>query len=244
MKNIKQLVSAPTGLRWLEEAGRWADEEIRACPRYDERDFVVWEIKMKNCVIDPRKIVGTSHGAYNQGMTWREFLAYGKRMKKKLDMLETKPEYYDDPKAHATDTEPWSLVEINGELFTDTGNHRSVVAKFRAHEEGRIEQRVWSVDRLIISETAKLQYEELQSEYLPCECDRGLEREMIYLSDSTKRYRIFVNCILHGMNCRVHRLPLDEAAEYVRKRNRSSRVALKIAPQLWNRMFGVHCRRV
>ncbi len=238
MKDLKQPVSATIGQRWLEEAGSWADEEIRTCPGHDERDFTVWEIKFKDCVIDPRKIVGTSHASYNQGMTWRELLAYGKQLKTKLAVLETKPEYYDDPETHATDAKPWNLLEINGEFYTDAGDQQSVVAKFRAHEEGHTLQRVWSIDRVIVSEIAKRQYEELQKEYLPGEYDWGSEREKIYESGSSKRYRIGVNCSLHGINRRSHRLPLDEAAEYVRKRNRGSRIALKIAPRLWNRLLG------
>ncbi|UWQ77427.1 hypothetical protein [Leisingera sp. M658] len=237
MKDLEELVTTPTGRKWLQEAGPWADEKIRPSPRHDETNFTIQETRIEDCDVDPRKIVGTSHASYNQGMTWRKFLAYGNRIKTKLDVLETKPEYYDDPKEHATDSEPWHLVEINGELYTSIGNHRSVVAKFRAHEEGRVKQRVWSVDRLVVSDTAKRQYDELQAEYLPGESDRGPERELIGKVGSSKRFQIFVDCHLHGLDSRVHRLPIEEAAAYVRKRNRVGKAVLKFAPSLWKRLF-------
>lgn len=237
MKDLEQHVATPTGRKWLQEAGPWADEKILPSPRHNETNFTTQETRIEDCEIDPRKIVGTSHASYNQGMTWRKFLAYGKRIKTKLDILETKPEYYDDPKGHATDSEPWHLVEINGELFTSIGNHRSVIAKFRAHEEGRIKQRVWSVDRLVVSEDAKRQYLALQAEYLPGERDWGPERDLISEVGSTKQFRIFVDCYLHGLSPNIRRLPIADAAAYVRKRNRVSKAVLSIAPSLWNRLF-------
>ena len=38
-------------------------------------------------------IYGTSHPAY-QGMTWREFLGHGEKMKKNLSRFTVNPEYY------------------------------------------------------------------------------------------------------------------------------------------------------
>lgn len=237
MKELEDHVKSATGRKWLQEAGPWADEKIQPSPRHEDTNFTIQETRIEDCEIDPRRIIGTSHASYNQGMTWRKFLAYGKRIQTKLDVLETKPEYYDDPKAHATDTEPWHLVEINGELFTSVGNHRSVVAKFRAHEEGRITQRVWSVDRLVVSDEAKRLYQELQDEYLPGERDWGPERELVSEAGATKRFRIFVDCYLHGLSPRIRRLPIEEAAAFVRKRNRISKTVMKLAPSLWNRLF-------
>ncbi|MCY3874595.1 MAG: hypothetical protein OXF88_09910 [Rhodobacteraceae bacterium] len=237
MEDLEQLVTTPTGRAWLKEAGPWADEKIRPSPRHDMTNFTIRETRIEDCDIDPRKIVGTSHARYNRGMTWREFLAYGQRIKTTLDVLETNPEYYEDPKGYATDTEPWHLLEINGELYIFTGNHRSVVAKFRAHEEGRIKQRVWSVDRLVVSKVAKRQYHELQAEYLLGGRDWGPKRELISEAGSTKQYRIFVDCILHGLNPNVHRLPLADAAAVVRKRNRVGKAVLNFPISLWNRLF-------
>jgi len=231
------LVKSAIGKKWLTQSGAWADEQIKPNPYQDLRNFIVQETRVEDCIIDPRMIVGTSHGRYNQGMTWRKFLANGKRISTKLDVFETASEYYDDPKSYATDTEPWDFDEINGELYTSTGNHRSVVAKFRAHEEGRIEQRVWAVDRMMVSKVAQQQYAELQDEYLPTERDWGPERELISEDGLTKEYRIFVNCYLHGLNQRFYKLPLAEAGAYVRKKNRIGKTIFNFAPSIWSRLF-------
>ncbi|GLO69413.1 hypothetical protein MACH17_09300 [Phaeobacter inhibens] len=89
----------------------------------------------------------------------------------------------------------------------------------------------------MVSDTAKRQYDELQAEYLPGESDRGPERELIGEVGSSRQFRIYVDCYLHGLNSRVHRLPIEEAAAYVRKRNRVGKAVLKFAPSLWKRLF-------
>ncbi|MXW85990.1 MAG: hypothetical protein F4Z55_08775 [Boseongicola sp. SB0667_bin_21] len=236
MEDPEQDAATPTGREWLGNAGPWADERIRPSPHHVEPDFTIQETRIDDCDIDPRRIVGTSRDRYSQGMTWREFLVRGKRIKAKLEALETRPEYYEDPKGHATDTEPWHLVEIDGELYTCTGNHRSVVAKFRAHEEGRTRQRVWSVDRLVVSRDAKAQYQALQAEYLPGEGDFGPKREPVRQSGQTTRFRICVDCRLHGLGRR--RLPVADAAAFVRRRNRVAKAVLDWPRTLWNRLFG------
>ena len=85
-----------------------------------------------------RKIIGTSHAAYRDGMTWREFLSYGKRMHGKVDGLQRSPGYYRNP-SHHHDDQPsragWSLLEIDGEYAIDEGNHRSVISRFLCEEE-------------------------------------------------------------------------------------------------------------
>lgn len=237
MLDIHDLVKTPTGRRWLSTADEWADEPIRACPIRELRQFVINEIEDEDVDIDPRKIVGTSHASYNQGMTWRGFLSGGKRIGTKLEVLETKPEYYDDPKRHATDSEPWILDEIEDELFADIGTHRSVVAKFRAHEDGYTRQRVWAVHRHIVCRVAEARYNQLQKEYLPGERDSGPERELIEQIGNQKHYRIFVRCYLHGFDWSSHRLPVEDAVEFVRKRNRVSKAVLSFAPSLWRRIF-------
>ena len=228
MEDLKQPPTTPTGRRWLKEAGPWADETIRPSrvPAEEAEKFAIQETWIEDCDIDPRNIVGTSHASYRKGMTWREFLASGKRIKTKLEVLETRPEYYEDPIRHKTDEEPWHLLEVNGELYTCTGNHRSVVAKFRAHEEGRTRQRVWSVDRMVVSEDAKEQYQELQAEYLPGEGDCGPKREPVGKAGSSTQFQIFVDCRLHGLRPSVHRLPVADAAPFVRKRNRVIKAVL------------------
>lgn len=237
-KTLEGSVTTPTGKRWVKYAGAWADTPIKPCPRHDLMNFTVKEIRVDDCVIDPRKIVGTTHASYNQGMTWREVLACGKRVKRKLEKLETEPEYYDDPKVYATDSEPWHLIEIGDELYTSIGNHRSVVAKFRAHEDKRTDQLVSSVDRLIVSEVAQRQYEALQKDYLPGECDSGPERELVYENGDTREYRIFVQCRLHdAKGGTFHTLPLEEAAAYVMEWQKFSRPIFNLFPKLWKRIY-------
>lgn len=124
--------------KWHSSAGSWADQPIG---HFDEKavlPFVVARQAKYNVAIDPKKIIGTSHAAYRDGMTWREFLGSGKRMHGKIDGLELTPDYYQNPSRYH-DGKPklagWSLIEIDGEYVIDEGNHRSVIARFLCEEE-------------------------------------------------------------------------------------------------------------
>lgn len=138
-------------------AGAWSDEPIGF---FDERailPFVTRRRVKQNEEIDPRKIIGTSHAAYRDGMTWREFLRYGKRMHGKVDGLQRNPGYYRNP-SHDHDDQPasagWSLLEIDGEYAIDEGNHRSVISRFLCEEERTNSQVVPVVTELTLDRDA------------------------------------------------------------------------------------------
>lgn len=221
----KQEITSETGLRWFRSSGPWADQPIRTNPRRDLIGFVIREVHDVDCVIDPRDIVGMAHGLYNQGMTWREFLRGGKRIAKKLEQIETAPEYYDDPRGYQTlAKEPWVLTEIDGNLYVDGGNHRSVIAKFRAHVEGRTSQLVWRVDRLTISKEAQREYEKLQQCYYAGESDEGAERILVKEEGGVCEYRIEVWINLNTWFATYkERVPIDRAVTYVQQHNRFPR---------------------
>lgn len=238
MDFLRQRVTTKMGKKWLETAGPWADEPIEPFSLAKAREFVVQEVWVHDCNIDPCNIAGTDHAAYNRGMTWREFLGAGKRMSVKLDVLETKSEYYSDPKKYATDSEPWGFYDFNGKLYVSIGNHRSVVAKFRAHEEGNNVQRVWWVVHLTVSEDAKRAYKELQNQYLPEERDFGPERELVSETDGTYEYKIFVRCWLHNWKGGdLHTLPIQDAVAFVRNKNQIPKRIFQFFPKLWKRVY-------
>ncbi|KAF0674883.1 hypothetical protein [Profundibacterium mesophilum] len=236
---LKEEVNTPTGRKWVENAGDWANEKIEAFNLNEVLPFVVEWSEEEGAIIDPRNIVGTDHARYNQGMTWLQFLGGGKRIKTKLDVLESKPEYYDDPELHATDLERWILFEIDGKLYVTVGNHRSVVAKFRAHEENITAQWVHKVIHLKVSGAARNAYETLQTQYLPFERDFGPEPECVWCEGPDKRFKIRVHLILHGLGgSRSHgKMEVATALAYVKQRNRVPRRFLDFFPNLWKRIY-------
>lgn len=242
---LTDAVTTPTGKRWLENAGDWADKKIQPFSLGEARDFVVREERKDDCAIDPRKIVGTSHAKYNQGMTWRQLLGAGKKIATKLDVLELRPEYYDDPLAFDNDPnnkygnpDGWHLAEIGNDLFITEGNHRSVIAKFRAHEDGVTSQRVYSVLSLTISEDAMRAYERLQAAYLPGERDSGPERRLISDANGVKVYQIRVRCGLHVFGgAPLKDMEVHEAAEFVSNRNLLRKKVFDFIPNLYQKVF-------
>lgn len=138
------MTEADHGIRWRETAGAWADEPISRFALRDVSDFVIKEDRREDVEVDPRRIVGTDHGRYNQGMTWRAFLRDGKKMTGKLEALRNHPEFYDDPTRlhYGRIPDGWTLYEIDGDYFIAEGNHRSVIVKFRAMEDGVLRQRI------------------------------------------------------------------------------------------------------
>ena len=138
------MISNDPGTRWWDTAGAWADEPIPSFALRDVSDFVMVEDRREDVEVDPRRIVGTDHGRYNQGMTWREFLRDGQSIAPKLEALRDHPQYYDDPiRLHyGRIPDGWTLYEIDGDYFIHEGNHRSVIVKFRAMEDGIHRQRI------------------------------------------------------------------------------------------------------
>lgn len=243
---LDERVTTPTGRRWLETAGVWADEKIERFSLGDTCSFVVREERKDDCTIDPRKIVGTSHGRYNQGMTWRQFLGAGKKISVKLDVLELRPEYYDDPLGFDHDPQNnygspdgWHLTEVDGRFFVMEGNHRSVVAKFRAHEDGVISQRVYSVNKMTVSQDAMLAYEKLQDSYLPGEQDSGPERLMVSDQNGVRTYQTWVRCCLREFGgMKMHEMEVHDAAMFVSQRNRWRKKVFDLVPRLYRKLSG------
>ena len=138
------MISNDSGTRWRDTAGAWADEPIPRFALRDVSDFVMVEDRREDVEVDPRRIVGTDHGRYSQGMTWRAFLRDGQSIAPKLEALRDHPQYYDDPiRLHyGRIPDGWTLYEIDGDYFVTEGNHRSVIVKFRAMEDGIHRQRI------------------------------------------------------------------------------------------------------
>lgn len=72
-------------------------------------------------------IYGTSHPAY-QGMTWREFLGHGEKMKKNLSRFTVNPEYY--LSRERSDMPPFICIQDGKGYVAEDGNHRACIAKF------------------------------------------------------------------------------------------------------------------
>lgn len=72
-------------------------------------------------------IYGTANPAY-QGMTWREFLSRGTKMKKNLSRFTVNPEYY---LSHERSGNPPFFCFQDGKGYVaEDGNHRACIAKF------------------------------------------------------------------------------------------------------------------
>ena len=72
-------------------------------------------------------IYGTANPVY-QGMTWREFLSHGKKMKKNIDRFTVNPEYY--LSHERSGTPPFFCFQDGKGYVAEDGNHRACIAKF------------------------------------------------------------------------------------------------------------------
>lgn len=72
-------------------------------------------------------IYGTANPVY-QGMTWREFLSHGKKMKKNLDRFTVNPEYY--LSHERSGTPPFFCFQDGKGYVAEDGNHCACIAKF------------------------------------------------------------------------------------------------------------------
>ncbi|KAB6717010.1 hypothetical protein C8029_06435 [Roseobacter sp. TSBP12] len=177
-------------------------------------------------------------------MTWRVFLSDAKKIAAKLDVLELRPEYYEDPLSYDHDPEikfghpdGWHLYDDGEKLFISEGNHRSVVAKFRAHEDGITSQRVYSVIKLKASPEARRAYANLQHSYLPFEADSGPERRLISDENGVKLYQIRVRFWLLGFGGpSPYEMEIHEAAKFVERRNRWRKKVFNLVPNLYRKL--------
>jgi hypothetical protein len=227
-------IKSHLGLHWYRNAGAWADQTILESPLSQLDGLIIKEEYIEDGCIDPRDIVGTSHARYNSGMTWREFLHGGKRIGGNLAELEKSSAYYDDPKAVSGNHDTWHVVEIDGKLYSSSSNHRSVIAKFRAHEQLVTKQKIHSLKRYTTNRNAQYQYEKLQEVYLPGQRDFGTEKKLISDDGRTQTYITVVQCHLEARNPPVVELPLAVAASSVAEKNRAFRLLYRLHPKLWD----------
>lgn len=138
--------------RWRRTAGPWADEIIEEINFNFINDFKECEERLVDALIDPKKITGASHTNYH-GISWREFLTTGIRISPNIEGLDTNPNYYDNPRSvHFHDG--WTIYDVDGDLFIAEGHHRSIIAKFRAHEDGVKQQQVYDLVRIKLNREA------------------------------------------------------------------------------------------
>lgn len=72
-------------------------------------------------------IYGTANPTY-QGMTWREFLSHGEKMKKNLSRFTVNPEYY--LSHERSGTPPFFCFQDGKGYVSEDGNYRACIAKF------------------------------------------------------------------------------------------------------------------
>lgn len=94
----------------------------------DARQFVVSSYWSDRASVNLGDVCGTMHPDYS-GMTWREFLANGRRMDSNLAAFGHNPDYYTDA---TRDRRPTMYFHrIDGKTFVmEDGNHRTCIGKF------------------------------------------------------------------------------------------------------------------
>ena len=240
MKLSSTDVTTPTGKKWKKTAGAWADAKIQPYLHSTWDPFIIRSVRDHDCTIDPREIVGTTKVGF-VGISWRQALCE-KRMGLKLECLEKKPQYYSDPKHYKTTEESWSFYEIQGQYYPIEGTHRSIVAKFRAHEEGHTSQLVWWVDRLTFSHEAYQAYVDLKSLLLLGEKVFIPVKKRLWpiSSEDVKEYEIFVTFRLYTWSGRkFYTLPIEEAVTFAKNKNPALRRHLAKFPALYRGLFGL-----
>lgn len=116
----------------------WAVQQLKA---WDENDFrtrepfVIEKYWSSQHSVNVFEVVGTAHPDY-QGMTWIEFLAQGKRMRKNLLLQQDNPEYYLDEIVKLP-TMYYIEIDNSGWHVNGDGNHRTCIARFMFHGMGR-----------------------------------------------------------------------------------------------------------
>lgn len=118
---------------WSVVAGNWADEQIIAFPYKSLIEYSDKSKILQNVVIDPKKIVGSDHPRYS-GVSWRKFLSTGKRLSDNLRRFRQNPNYFGETLQPNSHYGHWSLAQIGENYYICEGNHRSIIAKYLAHE--------------------------------------------------------------------------------------------------------------
>ena len=102
----------------------FADSRIEA---FQPAHFIRSMSHCDSASVNTGLVYGTSHPAY-QGMTWREFLGRGEKMKKNLNRFTVNPEYYLNHKRSAMP--PFICIQDGKGYIAEDGNHRACIAKF------------------------------------------------------------------------------------------------------------------
>ena len=107
------------------------DNQIRelfdTVPFFVDNRFIRSMSHCDSASVNTGLIYGTANPVY-QGMTWREFLSHGKKMKKNLDRFTVNPEYY--LSHERSGTPPFFCFQDGKGYVAEDGNHRACIAKF------------------------------------------------------------------------------------------------------------------
>lgn len=118
----------------------WGDEKILAWDNVtfkQLREFITHHYWADSGSLNAFKVVGTKHVDY-QGLSWVEFLQYGKRMANNLPQYDENPIYYDDTAKKSPEMSLTSMDGLNWYVDGD-GNHRTAIAKFAFYYQNRTE---------------------------------------------------------------------------------------------------------
>ena len=138
--------------RWKESADPWADELVGRWDWKTQSRFVTRQVWQENVHVDAARIVATDHAAYAEQMTWRKFLSGAQRISQFKDQILS----FDQSR------DPWTLVEVEGRYLIREGNHRSIISKFFALEEGQPSVRVHRVITFHEDPQAKQLYAQIE----------------------------------------------------------------------------------
>lgn len=191
--------------KWKDTAGRWADEPIGAWKWAEKSKFVHRKVWNDNVSIDARKIVATNHGRYT-GMTWRRFLSDGKRISQ-----------FEDEIGSFDGTTGWTLIEHGGLYYITEGNHRSVISKFFAEEEGVEQVKVARVITFLEDESVKLAFKTAEALLLPGQ-ELGVKSEQV--SSTSQHWDFETRFVLTSYHHQYTMWPF-EMAKFLRQHNSS-----------------------
>lgn len=97
-------------------------------------DFVIESSTVEGTTININKVSGTSHPSY-AGQTWTYLLTSSQRINQRLEDFKRNPNYYLRT-LPSDDIVSYHLIVGEEDLYIDTGNHRSCIAKFYLHKLG------------------------------------------------------------------------------------------------------------
>jgi len=133
---------------WSDVAGKWADEEIRAFPYNSLNEYFDRSIILQDVIVDPQRIVGSDHPRYS-GVPWRNMLSTGKRISNNIRRYNENSDYFGTVRQPNSNYDHWTLAQIGEDYYICEGNHRSLIAKYLAHENAMRSQIIPKVIRIL-----------------------------------------------------------------------------------------------